>query len=295
MRNLVVLLLLAASACERAAGDPAACGPLERRGPLPEGLAESSGVAASRAYPGVLWTHNDSGGDPVVFAIDSAGRPLGTTRIAGAQNVDWEDIAIGPCPEGECLFIADIGDNDENRRDAVIYRVPEPEPGAATSRPTTRLPLRYPGSPRDAEALFVVPAGDLFIVSKGRAEPPSLYRYPTPLRPDTEVELERVQEIVLAEPALPMERVTGAGASPDGRLVAVRTYGTLQLYHFRDGRLQPALDPPLDLVPLGEPQGEAVDVTADGTIWLTTEAGDGADVGFLARVRCGVGHAEPAS
>ena len=33
-------------------------------------LIESSGVAVSRAYPDVLWSHNDSGDGPYVYATD---------------------------------------------------------------------------------------------------------------------------------------------------------------------------------------------------------------------------------
>jgi hypothetical protein len=43
---------------------------LERLGTLPDELAESSGVAVSRTQPGVLWSHNDSGDGPTLYAID---------------------------------------------------------------------------------------------------------------------------------------------------------------------------------------------------------------------------------
>src|SRR6266566_1484018 len=61
-------------------------------------VKESSGIAASRAHPGVLWTHNDSGDDAYVYATDLAGADRGVVRIRGARAVDWEDIALGPCP-----------------------------------------------------------------------------------------------------------------------------------------------------------------------------------------------------
>src|SRR5690349_11136698 len=35
-------------------------------------LTESSGVTASKQYPGVFWTHRDDG-DPFVFAVDRTG------------------------------------------------------------------------------------------------------------------------------------------------------------------------------------------------------------------------------
>src|SRR5437660_5290761 len=78
-------------------------------------LPEASGLAASRRTPGVLWSHNDSG-EPVVFALTPAGAVKGRVRVTGARVKDWEDIAVGPCPQSTCLYIADIGDNNETRR-----------------------------------------------------------------------------------------------------------------------------------------------------------------------------------
>src|SRR5688572_28990511 len=61
-----------------------------------EGLSESSGLAASRKYPGVFWTHNDGEKIPHLYAFDRSGKQRGRVRITGAKIYDWEDIAIGP-------------------------------------------------------------------------------------------------------------------------------------------------------------------------------------------------------
>jgi hypothetical protein len=61
-------------------------------------LIESSGVAASRTHAGILWTHNDSGDGPNLYATDLHGTDRGAVRVPGAAAVDWEDIALGPCP-----------------------------------------------------------------------------------------------------------------------------------------------------------------------------------------------------
>ena len=37
-------------------------------------LNELSGIARSRAYPGIWWVHNDSGDEPRLFAIDAGGK-----------------------------------------------------------------------------------------------------------------------------------------------------------------------------------------------------------------------------
>ena len=78
-------------------------------------LAEVSGVAPSRDHPGVLWVINDSGNPPDLLAVDSTGTLLGWIPLRGAPNTDWEEIALGPCGNVTCLYIADTGDNRERR------------------------------------------------------------------------------------------------------------------------------------------------------------------------------------
>ena len=51
-----------------------------------------------------------------------------TLTIDGVRNVDWEDIACGPCHNGHdyCIYIADTGGNTAHDANT-IYRVKEPE------------------------------------------------------------------------------------------------------------------------------------------------------------------------
>ncbi|MBI4521326.1 MAG: hypothetical protein HY701_10840 [Gemmatimonadetes bacterium] len=261
------------------------CSPLGRAVPLPRELRETSGLAVSRAHPGVLWTHNDSGNSPHLYAVDENGALLGSVRVTGATNVDWEDLALGPCPSGDCLYIGDIGDNGETREDIAIYRVPEPAPDAPSTAPAERFPIRYPDRTRDAEALLVTHAGELYVITKGRTGPVTLYRYPPPLRPDV-VELEPVQQLGDRPPPLP-EWVTGADVTPDGRWFLVRSYVALRFYRFHDGRL--ALDkdvPTINLRSLEESLGEAVGAGEDGLVVLSGEAGFSFGPSSLVRLRC---------
>jgi len=52
-----------------------------------DSLNEASGLAASRRNPNILWTHNDSGDENRVFAIDANGNHLGTFLIEGLRLV----------------------------------------------------------------------------------------------------------------------------------------------------------------------------------------------------------------
>jgi hypothetical protein len=193
-------------------------------------LTESSGVAASRRQPGVLWTLNDSGHAPWIFATDTLGRDLGAFRVTG--DGDWEAIALGPCGRRECLYIADTGDNDENRRQVRIFRVPEPAVPASSpiTPPADVLELRYPDGPRDVEAAFVGSDGTIFLFSKGRQGRAWAHRIPA--RAWTE------RGTVVAEPLgkLPIATsglgnlVTDAALSPTGDRVAIRTYLAVFLF-----------------------------------------------------------------
>ena len=66
-------------------------------------LIESSGIVASRRYNGVFWTHNDDG-SAQLFAIDGYGSPIRAFSVEGAENYDWEDIAVDPPPNNYYNF-----------------------------------------------------------------------------------------------------------------------------------------------------------------------------------------------
>jgi len=279
----VCAALLAACGGTRATGQ--GCQILQRTAPLPAGLEEASGVAASRSWPGVFWTHNDSGGDPVVIGVRSSGARVASVKVAGAKNRDWEDVAVGPCSSGSCLYIADTGDNDERRDDAALYRAPEPREGA-TSVTAQRFPVHFPDGARDAEALFVLPTGQPFLVTKGRHSAVELYRYPLPLRAGQTVTLERVA-VIDADGRKGMELVTSASASPSGKWIVIRTYKSLSFHH-TDALLRGDTRPAqvVDLTPVGEPQGEGVALLDDGRVLLTSEGGFEDYPGSISILKC---------
>src|SRR5438270_7424595 len=87
-------------------------------------LVENSAAVMSAQYPGVLYSVNDSGNEPVLFALDTVGADRGTWRIVGAANVDWEAASIGPCSDDvrpRCIYIGDVGDNQGFHKSHVIY------------------------------------------------------------------------------------------------------------------------------------------------------------------------------
>src|SRR4051812_34201862 len=83
-----VVLLLAASV-DAAEIPPDYSGPI-RAGMMAEPRnLETSGLAASQRTAGLLWTHNDSGGEPVLFALNTDGTLRGSVQLQGVVNRDW--------------------------------------------------------------------------------------------------------------------------------------------------------------------------------------------------------------
>jgi hypothetical protein len=245
---------------------------------LPAVLSEASGVAASRSHYGTLWVHNDAGSDADLFAIDTLAHLRAAVRInlPSVSGMDFEDIAIAPCGEGkaeraDCIYLADIGDNYAQRDFIRVLRFPEPDPAAdtLTAEPVI-FAMRYPTRSHDAEAIFILPGGRLFVVTKGRNAPVALFAYPGALRADT-VTLRHVQDFTPGIVQFP-EMVTAAAASADGSRVAIRTYAYLHFYRPGTGDSLISLQP--DTIPLagaGEFQGEGLALTPDGNVFLVGE------------------------
>src|SRR4051794_23165007 len=143
-------------------------------------LKEVSGVVQSRAHPNVLWVHNDSGDTARMFAIQRNGTMIREYALAGADAIDWEDVALFPGSNGgrDALYFGDIGDNAKARAYITIYAIDEPDPATETTTSAVHSQrLLYPDGPHDAEAMFVDPATrDLFIVTKELSGASVVYR-----------------------------------------------------------------------------------------------------------------------
>jgi hypothetical protein len=250
--------------------------------PLDMQIHESSGVAVSRAHAGIFWTHNDSG-DPLLYAVDAEGKTAGRVRVTGAAVEDWEDVALAPCPAGgDCLYVADIGDNDAERPSITVYRIPEPAPDAAESAPAEVIRLRYPDGPHDAEAMFVL-GGAIHVVTKGESGPIILYRAS---RMGAEGTLERVRELS-ANKVDRRERITGADASADRRWVVMRTLEAAFIYPAAELAASGTLNPRrVDLKGLDEAQGEGIAFAPDGSLVVTSEGGKKKSPATFARFIC---------
>jgi hypothetical protein len=246
-------------------------------------LTEISGIVASRRSDSVFWVHNDSGDTARVFAIGADGRDLGEFALSGAGAVDWEDLAAGPGPAAGVayLYLADIGDNTKTRSSVQVYRVPEPlvDAAGAPGSPQTltgveTLAFTYPDGPHDAEALIVDPTnGELFVVTKdlvgGVAQ---VFLAPANLADGSTTVLTQVATVSLGF----LHGVTGADVTPNGDVVALRTYVSVVLYPRPAGQsLAQAFSQASceGASSASEVQGEAIGFTRDGRGYVTVSEG----------------------
>ncbi len=259
---------------------PGAYAPADDLGLLDDALFEVSGLAASPTTEGVVWAHNDSGGEPLLYALGPGGATLGRLRL-DVEAVDWEDLAAAPCPDGQraCLWVADTGNNLRDREVVVVYATPEPDVtsafGDVDAPRVWSFPVRYPDEVHDAEALVVAADGGTFwLFEKVDGDRARLYRHPGPLANGRPVDLLEVG--TLDTPGFPLRQgkmITGADLHPSGTRLLLRVYTGSYEYRFAAGGGPddlPAMEPSIvSAGPLSEPQGEAITYDGTGTAVLT--------------------------
>ena len=151
---------------------------------LPNEVSESSGLFF---HNGRLWTHNDSGGKPILYALDTATfQVVQRITLKNVKNKDWEDV----CTDGESVFVGDFGNNNGSRKNLRIFTFPLsaiPEEGDASIEvdsilfrfsDQTSFAKRKHAHDFDCEAVFATEA-HLYLFSKGwKTGTTRLYRLP---------------------------------------------------------------------------------------------------------------------
>jgi len=230
-------------------------------------IKESSGIIASRKNPGILWTHNDQGSKPQIFAINREGLLIGQYQI-NTPNDDWEDIATDS--EGR-LYIGGIGNNDFLKTELKVYQVTEPEVKNGNSVQQGRLAvnsvwrLRFPGKPFDCESLFIY-GGKGYVIDKlSKSKEAHLFSFPLPKGGGTVV-MEQVAVLPINHP------VTGADISIDGQSLAVISKGGLFIFDVK-GDLTNISTKTTRLIKLPKGQFEAITYVPGGLV-MTAETGE---------------------
>jgi len=210
---------------------------------IPESVStEVSGIVKSRNYANIFWILNDSSDEPRIIPINHDGEVVGSYRtseivgqhISEASNSDWEDIAMD---DQGFIYICDVGNNCNCRKDLVLYKIIETDPGKRINKVFQKIFFRYPDQKDfpasredfnfDSEGVFVA-NGKLYILSKNRSNPyTTLYRLddtnPFEINTLTELQTFDIQG-----------QVTAADASQDGKQIAVLTYTGVWVFEARE-------------------------------------------------------------
>ncbi len=312
-RFAIVVLFLSAvlsaagpmGALAQSSGEAASPAPsLERTGHVAHApVDEISGIVRSRWQENVWWVHNDSGDSPRIFAIDSTGSvhvapwhvgdyaagagadsgetpPWPGVQLGAAAHIDYEDIAVGD----SVLYLGDIGNNGNARRDLGIYVIREPYFYDRRTRPLKHIPVAYPDQETvpaqewhfDAESLFV-DDGTLYVLTKHREgqqvnslEPGTkLYRL------DTEY-THRVNMLTLVDRHDAIPPPTAAALSPSGNRLAVLGYASVWIFpRPDDGTHWLSTEPRrIDLAAEQSKQAEAVTWDGPHTLRIANEQRD---------------------
>ncbi len=255
-------------------------------------LDEASGLAASRLNRGYLWSHNDSGDKNRIFLFDTYGKGKYEFTIQGAENRDWEDMAVVKESDGSAtIYVADFGDNNAVYSSYAIYWFKEPvitasTPALNTITQVNKVTFTVSDGSRDMECLLVdQQTKDLFIISK-RETQKHLYKIPASnMVSGSSTKAEYLQTLDnISQPFSSAAQViqgfyiTAGSVSPDNMEILVKNYLEIYYWKRKEGETIPqALARQAKTVPYQmEPQGEGITFAEDGAGYYTiSESPDG--------------------
>jgi len=262
----VLLLGLAVSAQAAAAQPAEPAKPANKCTMKDPRLAELSGIYADKDR----WYAVNDGGEKATVMVLKKNCAVERQIVGQTDPFDIEDL--GRAPDGSFL-LADGGDNDLERTTAALISL---TPGGKS----TLFRLTYPDGKHDSEALLVGSNGAPYFITKdvGNA---GVYSPIRQLKSPGPTPMKKVATIKLAAtdtkggpvpPAIGSRTVTGGAVSPDGKVIAVRTYTDAYLYASPDKDIVKALNSKPVRVPLpNEAQGEAIAFEPDGSLVSASE------------------------
>ncbi len=225
MNKFIVLLLLClASSCTN-------YGQLIYVADMPGNLEENSGLVTLK--DSTVWVIEDNGNKDEIYKVDFKGNIVKSFEVKNAKNEDWEDLTKD---QNGNVYIADIGNNNNGRKDLVVYKIPNPETEPGDKIDAEKIEFHYPQQKEfppakserfyDAEALLHY-GDNLYIVTKNRSDPFTGQAYVYRI-PDTKgsYEAKLVGTLDICEDWSTCQ-ITGMDISPDGKKIVLLSYGKL--------------------------------------------------------------------
>lgn len=219
---------------------------------LPKSLSENSGIITIK--DSTIWVIEDHGNKDNIYELDLKGNLLRNLKVKNAKNEDWEDLTSD---ENGNLFIGDFGNNHNNRKNLVIYKLPNPENVNGDKITAQKIEFNYPEQKKyppkksklnfDAEAFFYNSEA-LFVITKNRTIPfsgeASIYKIPSKKgkhKAELVGKFTTCKEDVICQ-------ITAADISPDGKTIALLGYGKVWLFsHFKGDNFSNGTTQTIDL------------------------------------------------
>ncbi len=227
---------------------------------LPAVVSESSGIVPAE-IPGNFWTINDSGGEPVLYQVSLKGELISEKKVENTKNIDWEDLTKDN--QGN-LFIGDFGNNAQNRKNLVIYKLSGNKVEAIKFKYKTQQFNHEEKRIYDCEAFFCL-HDKLYLFSKDWSKKHFTYLY----------ELPAIAGSYAIEPKAKAHlkaQITAAAISPDISEFALLAYGKIFFYGIKEGVIN--FESPKYCMKLAKKQAEALTYLDENTLLLTNEQGD---------------------
>jgi hypothetical protein len=205
---------------------------------LDKALVETSGLVYAG---GKLWSHNDGGGQPVLYGFDINGKVSSIVYVS-AKNTDWEEVAKDDAGN---VYIGDFGNQSNKRHDLKIFKIPDPSTLKDNIAKPEIIEFEYSDQklfPPDTNAqnfdmeAMVWFSNHLYLFSKNRTNPftgiTKVYRLPD--QPG-KYRAELIDSIYLGPAPMITSWVTAADISPDKKKLVLLGHDKIWLFTCFEG------------------------------------------------------------
>lgn len=197
---------------------------------LPSALRESSGL---EFFNNQFITHNDGDNESLLFVMDKKAVLKKCLKLNETRNFDWEDLTLD---DSSFLYIADIGNNMNQRKDQMIYKLnPDKNEKPKEIKIHFADQRMFPPSAEnmnfDAEAIIWF-NDSLFIFSKNNTKPFTGYSklYAVPDLPG-EYTVSPRDSFCMGRLGFLQEAVTSADMHPDKKKLVIISCNKLWLFY----------------------------------------------------------------